>query len=106
MATERWLMLGVEAGGDRQALHEVIRAHSRAVEEALAAGASNDLLERLAADPAFQRVDPDRLRAELDPNRYIGRAPEQVSEFIAGPVTRLLESLESYTAPDEAVVTL
>ena len=47
MATERWLMLGVQAGGDRQALHEVIRRHSLAVAEAVSAGQPNDLLERL-----------------------------------------------------------
>ena len=56
MATERWLMLGVGAGGDRQALHEVIRRHSLAVAEAVSRGAPNDLLDRLAADPAFRRV--------------------------------------------------
>ena len=53
MATERWLMLGVGAGGDRQTLHEVIRRHSLAVADAVSRGATNDLLERLAGDPAF-----------------------------------------------------
>ena len=54
MATERWLMLGVGAGGDRQALHEVIRRHSLAVRRGGERGAApNDLLDRLAADPAF-----------------------------------------------------
>ena len=54
MATERWLLLGVSAGGDRQALHEVIRRHSLAVAEAVSRGQSNNLLERLATDPAFR----------------------------------------------------
>ncbi len=106
IATERWLLLGVQAGGDRQALHEVIRKHSRDVATATAEGAENDLLERLADDPAFSDVDADALRAELDPTRYVGRAPEQVLEFVDGPVAELLESLTTYVAPDEAVITL
>jgi len=106
MATERWLMLGVQAGSDRQTLHEVIRRHSRAVSEAMANGAENDLLERLAADEAFSGVDADALRAELDPTRYIGRAPEQVREFSEGPLKGLYETLTQYEAPDEAKVTL
>jgi len=106
MATERWLMLGVEAGGDRQTLHEVVRQHSRAVSEAMANGAENDLLERLSGDPAFEMVDFDALSAELDPARYIGRAPEQVREFLDSPLKELLESLKQYAAPDEARVTL
>jgi adenylosuccinate lyase len=83
MATERWLMLGVGAGGDRQALHEVIRQHSLAVADAVGRGGANDLLERLASDPAFKAVPAVALRAELDPARYTGRAPEQVGEFLA-----------------------
>jgi adenylosuccinate lyase len=107
MATERWLMLGVEAGGDRQELHEVVRRHSRAVQEAMATGESaNDLLERLAAEPAFGRVDADALKAELDPQRYVGRSPEQVTEFVEGPLADLLQKLAAYNVPDEAVVTL
>ena len=60
MATERWLMLGVAAGGDRQALHEVIRKHSLAVADAVSRGGANDLLERLAADPASGKYQPPR----------------------------------------------
>jgi adenylosuccinate lyase len=82
MATERWLMLAAAAGGDRQALHEVIRQHSLAVAEQVSRGAPNDLLERLAADPVFTRVAVDTLRAELEPRRYTGRAAEQVEEFL------------------------
>jgi adenylosuccinate lyase len=106
MATERWLMLGVQAGGDRQALHEVIRRHSRAVSDAVAMGAPNDLLDRLADDPAFAAVDTASLRAELDPQRYIGRAPEQVIAYIEGPVKAHLDSLKPYAIPDEASVTV
>lgn len=82
MATERWLMVAVQAGGDRQSLHEVIRRHSLDVASRVAAGSSNDLMERLASDPAFAAVDRTRLQAELDPARYVGRAPEQVAEFL------------------------
>ncbi len=106
MATERWLMLAVEAGGDRQALHEVIRKHSRAVSLETEGGAPNNLLERLASDPGFARVDGARLRAEMDPRLYVGRAPEQVVEYLEGPVAELLESLKSFAAPDDAGVTV
>jgi adenylosuccinate lyase len=82
MATERWLMVGVQAGGDRQSLHEVVRRHSLAVAEAVSGGAPNDLLDRLAADPAFAGVPAAALSAELDPSRYTGRAPAQVEEFL------------------------
>src|SRR6185436_10588765 len=56
MATERLLMLGVEAGGDRQALHEVIRTNSLAAAERVSKGGPNDLLERLAGDHTFAKV--------------------------------------------------
>ena len=106
MATERWLMIGVEAGGDRQTLHEVVRQYSRAVSEAMAEGAENDLLDRLSGDAAFAHLDANSLRAELDSARYIGRAPEQVKEFSTGPLKVLLDSLTNYAAPDEAKVIL
>jgi adenylosuccinate lyase len=82
MATERWLMLGVQAGGDRQALHEVVRVNSLAVHEAVGGGAPNDLMDRLAGDAAFAAIDRGRLAAELDPVRYTGRSREQVGEFM------------------------
>lgn len=106
IASERWLMLGVAAGGDRQGLHEVIRRHSRVVQQRLAGGEANDLLERLAADPAFAAVDTEALRAELAPTRYVGRAPEQVVEFLQGPVDELLESLKAYAVTDDATVSV
>ncbi|MBM4187419.1 MAG: adenylosuccinate lyase [Gemmatimonadetes bacterium] len=91
MATERWMMLGVEAGGDRQALHEVIRQASQAVARQVSGGGPNDLLDRLSAAPEFGAVDPSRLRAELDPLRYVGRAPEQTREFLTEFLTPLIE---------------
>jgi adenylosuccinate lyase len=105
MATERWLMLGVEAGGDRQALHEVIRRHSLAVAEAVARGERNDLLTLLAADPGFSRVPSERLRAELDPSRYTGRSADQVREFLDEYLQPLLARVRPLAAtPDTGEV--
>jgi len=88
MATENILMAAVKAGGDRQALHEKIRQHSHAAaRQVKLAGGENDLLARLKADKAFAKVDID---AELDPARFVGRAPEQVEEFLAAEIRPLL----------------
>ncbi len=85
MATEEILMEGVKAGGNRQDLHERIRVHSHdAAAQVKIHGKENDLIARLQADPAFARVN---LRATLDSKRYIGRAPQQVDEFLAAAVT-------------------
>jgi adenylosuccinate lyase len=102
MATERWLMLGVSAGGDRQALHEVIRRHGLAVAEAVSRGQANDLLERLATDPAFKKVPATALQAELQPGNYIGRSPQQVSEFLEEYLQLLLARARPLAAETEA----
>jgi adenylosuccinate lyase len=90
MATENILMAAVNNGGDRQELHEKIRRHSmeagRLVKEE---GRQNDLLQRIAADPAFNLSTTD-LDGLLDPADYVGRAPEQVDEFLANYVEPLL----------------
>jgi adenylosuccinate lyase len=83
MATENLLMAAVQLGGDRQDLHERIRTHSLAAASEVKQGRRNDLIDRLRAEPAFQRIDWDTL---LDPRRFVGRAPEQVEEFIASEV--------------------
>jgi adenylosuccinate lyase len=80
MVTEELLMAAVAKGGDRQALHEKIRQHCHAAAAELKAGGRDTLLARLQADPAFANVD---IQARLDPTRQIGRAPEQVHEFLA-----------------------
>jgi adenylosuccinate lyase len=82
MAMENILMAAVAAGGDRQTLHERIRQHSLAVAEQLKTvpGAKNDLLDRLRADPAFAEID---LAGLSQPLAYVGRAPQQVQEFLA-----------------------
>jgi len=106
MATERWLLLAVAAGGDRQSVHEVIRRHSWAARDAEDRGEPGALLDRLAADPAFANVDVARLRAELDPARYVGRAPAQVREYVAEHLDPLLERLSTYATSDAAGVTV
>ena len=81
MATENILMAATSAGGDRQELHERIRRHSQAAGAVVKhEGRPNDLLERLRSDPAFEGVN---LEAALDPARFVGRAPQQVDEFLA-----------------------
>jgi len=90
MATENVLMAAVKAGGDRQTLHEAIRRHSHdAARNVKVDGGENDLLERLKGDPAFANVDID---AELDPARFIGRAPQQAAEFLAAHVAPILDA--------------
>ena len=84
MATENLLMASVQAGGDRQELHERIRTHSLAAVGRLKDGAvDNDLIDRLKADTAFPKLDFD---AVLDPAGFIGRSPEQVIAFIENEV--------------------
>jgi adenylosuccinate lyase len=83
MATENILMAAVRAGGDRQALHERIRVHAMAAKAERDEGRLIDLIGRLEADPGLRAVD---LRALLDPRQFVGRAPEQVVEFLAREV--------------------
>ena len=90
MATENILMKSVKAGGDRQALHERLRVHSHAAAAHVKLeGGKNDLLERIKADPAFL-IKAEEIDAVLDPALYVGRAPEQVDEFIEGVVDPIL----------------
>ena len=84
------MLLAVAAGGDRQELHEVIRTHSLAAADRLKTdGGDNDLLERLATEPAFAEIG-DELEQLLVPERFTGRAAEQVEEFLAAEVEPLL----------------
>ncbi|KMW16846.1 adenylosuccinate lyase [Enterocloster citroniae] len=90
MATENIMMDAVKAGGDRQELHERIRELSmeagRNVKEK---GLDNNLLELIAADPAFN-LSPDDLKAAMDPSRYVGRSPRQVEEFLEEVISPIL----------------
>ena len=91
MATENIMMDAVKAGGDRQELHEKIRTLSmeagRNVKEK---GLDNNLLELIAADPAFN-LTLDELKKTMDPSRYTGRAKEQVEEFLNEVIRPVLE---------------
>ena len=102
MATESLMMAGVEAGGDRQDLHERIRVHSQAAaRQVKELGQPNDLFERLAQDPAFAKVN---LQSELDPSKFVGRAPQQVEEFVREVVQPIRERYpEALSAAAEQV---
>ena len=90
MATEELIVRAVRAGGDRQEAHERIRQYSIAAARALKNGAShNDLLDRIAEDSAFP-LDREDLERAMDPHRFVGRAPQQVDEFLDEVVEPLL----------------
>jgi adenylosuccinate lyase len=92
IASEDILMRSVKKGGDRQELHEEIR---RLAQEAgyrvKAEGANNDLLERIRKSGRFP-LDETELREVMEPEKYVGRAPEQVEDFIAAEVNPVLEA--------------
>ena len=92
MATENIMMDAVKAGGDRQELHERIRELSmeagRNVKEK---GLDNNLLDLIAADPAFG-LNEEELKKTMDPSKYVGRAPIQVDNFLENVVNPVLEA--------------
>ncbi|MGP1349600.1 MAG: adenylosuccinate lyase [Stomatobaculum sp.] len=91
MATENIMMDAVKAGGDRQELHERIRQLSmEAGKHVKEEGRDNDLLELIAADPAFHLKLED-LKKTMEPERYVGRSPEQVTDFLREEVAPVLE---------------
>ena len=92
MATETLLMEAVEAGGDRQALHERIRVRAREAAERVEAGEDSDLLDRLAEEDAFATLSEETWRRARDPRTYVGRAPEQTRRFLERVVRPRLEA--------------
>ncbi|HIT84541.1 MAG TPA: adenylosuccinate lyase [Candidatus Ornithomonoglobus intestinigallinarum] len=91
MATENIMMDAVKKGGDRQELHERIRVHSmEAGKTVKVEGRENDLAERIAADPAFG-LTIDEINAVMKPENFVGRAPQQVEDFLEGVVKPALE---------------
>jgi adenylosuccinate lyase len=99
LATERLLMRGVKSGGDRQQLHEVIRIQSLT--------GSDDLLDRLAKTPEFKKLGVCVTEAELQPAAYVGRAPEQVDDFLDRVIPDLMHSIQAAApaaAPAEVTV--
>jgi adenylosuccinate lyase len=81
IATENLMMAAVQAGEDRQVVHEVVRQHSHAVTARVKAGEGSptELFDRLKQEPVFRNVD---FSAVLDPRQFVGRSPQQVEEFI------------------------
>ena len=91
MATENIMMDAVKRGGDRQELHERIRTHSmEAGRMVKVEGKPNDLLERIAADPAFGTT-MEELQSIMNPRNFVGRAPEQVTEFLNEVIQPILD---------------
>ena len=91
MATENIMMDAVKKGGNRQELHEKLRVHSQAAARVVKEeGGKNDLVERIAADPAFM-VTREEIEAILQPEKFIGRSKEQVEEYLADIITPLLQ---------------
>ena len=92
MATENIMMDAVKKGGNRQELHEKLRVHSQAAARVVKEeGGKNDLVERIAADPAFM-VTREEIEAILQPEKFIGRSREQVEEYLAEIITPLLQA--------------
>ena len=94
MATENIMMDAVKKGGNRQELHEKLRVHSQAAARVVKEeGGKNDLVERIAADPAFQ-VTREEIEAILQPEKFIGRSREQVEEYLSEIIAPLLKENE------------
>lgn len=107
MAMETVLMHAVERGGDRQELHERIRRHAFQAARRMKLGSESDLVERVSDDEAFGMEEAD-VRGLLDPDRFVGRAPEQVDRFLEDWVEPVLARLgveadEAVGAPDVRV---
>lgn len=92
MATENIMMEAVKKGGDRQELHENIRGYSmEASQRVKGEGLNNDLIDRIIADSNFGLTE-NEIRDIIDPNKFIGRAPSQVEEFIEEYINPILEN--------------
>jgi adenylosuccinate lyase len=101
MATEEILMEGVKAGGDRQLLHERIRQYSQlSAEQVKLHGKPNDLVARLQQDPAFHKLGLAQL---LSPERFVGRAREQVAQFVSSQVDTVRQRYSNAAQVDEAL---
>ena len=102
MATENIMMDAVKKGGDRQELHERIRVHSIAAGAVVKEqGLPNDLIKRIAADPLFG-LSEDEIMANMDARKYVGRSPEQVTEFLNNDVRPVLNKYSSLISDNDA----
>ena len=91
MATENIMMESVKRGGNRQELHEALRVHSHAAARRVKLeGGTNDLIDRIAADPLFP-LSREEIVSQLDPALYIGRSISQVEEFLRGVAQPILD---------------
>jgi len=100
MATEKLIVRAVESGSDRQVVHEIIRRHAMESARAMKEGAtSNDLLDRLAADEHLGLSGHD-IGAATDPSGFVGRAPEQVDDFLAEVIEPLLAGAHALPPED------
>jgi len=98
MATENIMMEAVKRGGSRQQLHEALRGHSQAAARRVKLeGGQNDLIDRIAADPLFP-LTREEIEAQMEPEKYVGRAPGQVEEFLENEAAPLLSRY-----PDESI---
>lgn len=92
MATENILMDAVKKGGDRQELHERIRVHSMAAAAVVKQdGGKNDLIDRIAADPAFM-MTKEEILATMKPENFVGRALQQTADFLSEVIKPILDS--------------
>lgn len=98
MATENILMEAVKRGGDRQELHEHIRTHSQAAAARVKdQGLSNDLIDRIIADPAFG-LSEEEIRNLISPEKFVGRSPQQVERLVKEVIDPILGDVEDYHA--------
>ena len=92
MASENIMMKAVKKGGDRQELHERLRTHAVAAAAVVKQeGLPNDMIARVEADPAFG-LSREEIEAELSPEAFTGRAPQQVEEYLAEVIRPLLDA--------------
>ncbi len=102
MATENIMMDAVKKGGDRQKLHERIRVHSIAAGAVVKEqGLPNDLIRRIAADPLFGLTESE-IMANMDAVKYVGRSPEQVTEFLKNDVKPILDHYSNLLSENNA----
>ena len=98
MATENIMMEAVKRGGNRQELHEALREHSHAAARKVKLeGGANDLIDRIVDDPLFS-LSREEIDAQMAPEKYVGRAPSQVTEFLRDEIAPLLAKY-----PDESI---
>jgi adenylosuccinate lyase len=102
MATEKLIVRAVESGADRQQVHETIRRHSMDAAAAVKTGQANDLLERLASDAAFG-LTREEIGSAADPSHFVGRAPQQVDEFLLDVIEPLLAQHKERPAGHEEI---